>query len=157
MSLSRRNFIIGTAVVGGGLGLSIYFRESAPGSVELGPWIEISPDDTVLVRVQSPESGNGALTQNALTIAEELHCDWSKVRTEYISAQRDLRENHVYSSISGMAATFAGRSTLSERLQLLLQAGASARERLKQAAAARWNAPVSEIEAKNSVLTHTPT
>jgi isoquinoline 1-oxidoreductase beta subunit len=41
-------------------------------------------------------------------------------------------------------------------MQLLLRAGASARERLKAAAAERWNVPVQEIDAKNSVLTHMP-
>jgi isoquinoline 1-oxidoreductase beta subunit len=37
------------------------------------------------------------------------------------------------------------------------QAGASARERLKAAAAQRWSVPVNEVETKNGVLTHTPT
>src|SRR6185437_5575258 len=40
---------------------------------------------------------------------------------------------------------------------LYQQAGTSARERLKAAAAEIWKSPVSEIEAKNSVLTHRPT
>lgn len=167
-ALKRREFMIAACAVGGGMALSVRIAQSATSdrepwadkprqrSVELNPWIEIWPDDTVLVRVQSPESGNGVLTQNALTVTEELRCDWAKVRAEHISVQRDFRENKLYSSVSGIAATFAGRSTLPERMQLLLQAGASARERLKAAAAERWHAPVSEIEASDSVLTHTP-
>jgi isoquinoline 1-oxidoreductase beta subunit len=167
--LSRRELLIAACAIGGGMALSIRIAQSATSdrepwthkspqrSIELNPWIEIWPDDTVLVRVQSPESGNGALTQNAMTVTEELRCDWAKVRAELISAQRDFREDKPYSSVSGMAATFAGRSTLPERMQLLLQAGASARERLKAAAAERWHAPVSEIEANESVLTHMPT
>jgi isoquinoline 1-oxidoreductase beta subunit len=166
--ISRREFVIATAAVGGGMSISIlglgaevahiqrepWPHATARGAVELSPWIVISPDDTVLVRVSSPESGNGALTQLAMTIAEELHCDWNRVRTEYICTNRDFRESHVYSSVGGIAATFAGRSTLPERMKLLLQVGASARERLKTAAAERWKVSVSEIEAKNSVLTH---
>jgi isoquinoline 1-oxidoreductase beta subunit len=166
--ISRREFVISAAAISGGMGISIRLAEAAfsdrepwarpvdQGTVELSPWIEISPDDTVVVRVQSPESGNGVLTQNAMTVVEELHCDWAKVRAECISTRRDFRENKVYSSVSGIAATFAGRSTLPDRMQLLLQVGASARERLKAAAAEHWNVPVAEIAAKSSVLTHNP-
>jgi isoquinoline 1-oxidoreductase beta subunit len=154
--ITRREFVVATATIAGGMSISLQLAQAAGGDpIELSPWIDIAPDDTIVIRVQSPESGNGALTQNALTVAEELHCDWRKVRAEFISAWRDFRENNVYSSVSGMGATFAGRSTLPDRMQLLLQVGASARERLKAAAAQRWNVPVAEIEAKNSVLTHT--
>ena len=41
--------------------------------------------------------------------------------------------------------------------ELYQQAGASARERLKAAAAQEWGVPVEEIATANSVLTHTPT
>lgn len=163
--ISRREFVISAAVIGGGMSISIRLAEAASdrepwartgsqGAVELSPWIEIAPDDTVVVRVQSPESGNGVLTQNAMTVAEELACNWTKVRAEHISARRDFLQNQIYSSVSGIGATFAGRSTLPDRMQLLLQVGASARERLKAAAAERWGVPVAEIEAKNSLLTH---
>jgi isoquinoline 1-oxidoreductase beta subunit len=157
-TITRREFVIATATVAGGMSISIQLTQAADGgATELSPWIDIAPDDTIVIRVQSPESGNGVLTQNAMTVAEELQCDWRKVRAEFISARRDFRENKVYSSVSGIGATFAGRATLPDRMQLLLQVGASARERLKAAAAERWSVPVSEIEAKHSVLTHTPT
>jgi isoquinoline 1-oxidoreductase beta subunit len=41
-------------------------------------------------------------------------------------------------------------------MKLAMQLGASARERLKAAAAARWSAPVSQIDARNSILKHMP-
>jgi isoquinoline 1-oxidoreductase subunit beta len=168
--ISRREFVIATAAASGGMSICLlglgaevapsergrWAHAAAPGAVELSPWIVISPDDTVLVRVSTPESGNGALTQIAMTVTEELRCDWNRVKTEHISINRDFRERHVYASVGGIAATFAGRSTLPERMKLLLQVGASARERLKAAAAERWHVPVSEIEAQNSVLTHRP-
>src|SRR3546814_8090781 len=40
------------------------------------------------------------------------------------------------------------------RMKFALQLGASARERLKAAAAARWGVPVSEVIANDSVLIH---
>jgi len=155
--ISRREFVIATSIVGGGMCIGILGAEAAGTERELSPWIVISPDDTVLVRVPSPESGNGAVTQIAMTITEELQCDWNRVRTESSSINRDFRQNKVYSSVGGIAATFAGRSTLPERMKLFLQVGASARERLKAAAAERWQVAASEIDAKNSMLTHRTT
>jgi isoquinoline 1-oxidoreductase beta subunit len=52
--------------------------------------------------------------------------------------------------------TNAASSVKDGRYYLQL-AGAEARERLLLAAAALWNAPVTELTAKDSVITHTPT
>lgn len=163
--MSRRTFVITTASVGGGMAISLALprgaaaardtRNSPNGTAsEIGPWITIAPDDTVVIRVATPESGNGVMTQCAMTVTEELHCDWSKVRVEPISLNRNYREDLVYSKPVPYIATFAGRSTIPDRMKLLLQLGASARERLKLAAAERWGVPVSEIQAREGVLTH---
>src|SRR5690606_41139185 len=53
--------------------------------------------------------------------------------------------------------SFAGRSTKDTLMRLLQQVGASARERLKVAAAERWNVPVSEVEARNGLIEHART
>jgi isoquinoline 1-oxidoreductase beta subunit len=102
-----------------------------------------------------PENGNGVMTQVGMTIAEELRCDLDKVQPEFASPTRDFLEDGVYSASGGMLAFFAGRSTAAERSQVLLQAGASARERLKTAAASRWGVTAAEVEAEDSVLTNT--
>jgi hypothetical protein len=36
--------------------------------------------------------GTGVFTANPMMVAEELQCDWSKVRAEFASANRDARE-----------------------------------------------------------------
>lgn len=166
--LSRRRFIVSTALAGGGMALGLTPSEAAtvgsepwtvggPAGAEFTPWIAIGADDVVTVRVATPEIGNGAMTQTPMTIAEELNCDWSKIRVEFAPTSRDYRENGCYAMGESPQGYFSGRSTNPERMKLLLQVGASARERLKAAAAAKWNVPVGEIEAKDSVLTHRPT
>ena len=52
----------------------------------------IAPDDTVTIRIAQTELGQGVWTSNAMIVCEELQCDWSKVRPQYASANRDARE-----------------------------------------------------------------
>ena len=63
-----------------------------PGTPEINAWIVVEPDDTVVIRIAQTELGQGVWTSNAMMVAEELQCDWSKVRPIYASANRDARE-----------------------------------------------------------------
>ncbi|HET8697855.1 MAG TPA: molybdopterin cofactor-binding domain-containing protein, partial [Gammaproteobacteria bacterium] len=63
-----------------------------PTAPEINAWIVIAPDDTVTIRIAQTELGQGVWTSNAMIVAEELQCDWSKVRPQYASANRDARE-----------------------------------------------------------------
>ena len=63
-----------------------------PDTAEINAWIVIDPDDTVTVRIAQTELGQGVWTSNAMMVCEELQCDWSRVRPEYASANRDARE-----------------------------------------------------------------
>jgi len=59
---------------------------------EVNAWVVVAPDDTVTVRIAQTELGQGVWTSNAMIVCEELQCDWSKVRPQYASANRDARE-----------------------------------------------------------------
>ncbi len=63
-----------------------------PAVREINAWIVVEPDDTVVIRIAQTELGQGVWTSNAMIVAEELQCDWSKVRPIYASANRDARE-----------------------------------------------------------------
>jgi len=163
----RRQFVVSASLAAGGLALGIVsIKAKASVSVsgpwtpdaiegsELSPWVEIAADDTVTMRVPTPEIGNGAMTQVAMNVTEELACDWSRVKVEFCSIQRDYLDKGVYNS--GFLPFFGGHGTDKVRMTRALQIGASARERLKAAAASHWRVSVAEIDAKNSVLTHVP-
>ena len=103
----------------------------------------------------NPESGNGTMTQMAMNVAEELQCAWQHIRVVNASVHRDYVESHVYTK--GSLPFFSGHGTDKVRMAHCLRLGASARERLRLAAAAWWKVPTSEIAAKDSILTHQPT
>lgn len=157
--LDRRLFLIGSAVAGGGLALGIPIPGattpaaaqgvSAP---EITCWLVISPDNAVTIRVARAEMGQGAMTGLAMLVAEELQCDWSAIRTEFVSPRQNLRRGRIWGDLS----TGASRSIASSQ-DYLRRAGATAREMLIAAAAVRWNVPASQCTARNGTITHVPT
>lgn len=157
--LGRRQFIVAAATLGGGLALGLGGGDAIAAAgdktgIAFDPWLVIDPDGTVTIRVTTPEIGTGASTQMAMTVVEELQCDWNRVRTEFAPLDRDDANGRVYSKSAPVFAYFSGRSTIEPRNRALLQVGASARERLKLAAAQSWGVPAAEVEAANSVLSH---
>ncbi len=169
-ALDRRQFVLSTLAAGGVLVVGLHEhralgaepqavpwdKDNPAGSSEFTPWLSIAPDDTVMVRVTTPDIGNGVVTQAAAFVMEELGTSWDKIRPEYASTNRDYRDGHVYSQVAGSIGYFSGRSTGPDRMKTYMQVAASARERLKAAAAAQWGVKTAEIDAQNSVLTHKP-
>ncbi len=153
--LDRRSFLVGAAAAGGGLALGIAIPDAAraagaTSSAEINCWVVIAPDDTVTIRIARAEMGQGALTGLAMLVAEELECDWAKVRTEFVGPAANLRRDRIWGDMS----TGASRSIATSQLYLR-QGGAAAREMLIAAAAARWNVPTAECTARTSTITHT--
>jgi isoquinoline 1-oxidoreductase subunit beta len=163
-TVSRRHFILTVASAAGGLLVGIVAAPSGARAAtiskqpwndsdyvpnEIDAWIAIDPDDSILIRYQRSEMGQGSMTALPMMIAEELHCDWSKVRIEYASSNRNFRENRVYGNMYSH-----GSYSVRESQKKMQQVGASARERIIAAASARWNVSASECVAAQSVVTH---
>ncbi|SDI69349.1 isoquinoline 1-oxidoreductase, beta subunit [Bradyrhizobium sp. Rc2d] len=156
--LNRRAFVIGTAAVGAGLaiGFDIPFGgpavvRAADGSPEVGAWVVVRPDDTIVIRIARSEMGQGSLTGLAQLVAEELECDWTKVTTEYPTPGQSVARKRVWGDFS----TGGSRGIRSSQ-DYVRKGGATARVMLIQAAADAWKVPASECTAANSVITHTP-
>ena len=195
--MDRRGFLTTAGTVGGAMVLGFWLpptsAEAQSAAVspayrdalvpEINAWITIAPDDTVTIRVAQTEMGQGVFTSGPMIVAEELQCDWTKVRAEYASANRNVREKapewtlpipggSIFDPASGGARS--GRNASSEtgvyrhmttnssssvritRYYLQL-AGAEARERLLLAAATLWGVPASDLVAQDSVITHAVT
>jgi isoquinoline 1-oxidoreductase subunit beta len=156
--IDRRSFLVGTAAVGGGLSLGLRLpfgpdaaNAAAMGVPEINAWVAVRPDDSVVIRIARSEMGQGSLTGLAQLVAEELDCDWSKVTTEYPTPGENVARKRIWGDYAS-----TGSRSIRESHEYVRKGGAAAREMLKQAAAAEWKVPVSEVTAANSVITHTP-
>ncbi|MCX7161282.1 MAG: molybdopterin-dependent oxidoreductase, partial [Proteobacteria bacterium] len=152
--VSRRSFLVGTAAVSGGLALGLRLPYGGPavvraadGSPEIGAWVVIRPDDTVVVRIARSEMGQGSLTGLAQMVAEELECNWSKVTTEYPTPGTNVARKRIW----GDFGTGGSRGIRTSH-DYVRKGGAAARMMLVQAAANQWKVPVAECVAANSII-----
>jgi isoquinoline 1-oxidoreductase subunit beta len=117
---------------------------------EMTAFVIIEPDNTVTIRVPHQEMGQGTTTALAMLVAEELECDWTKVKVEYASANRNSRAG---GNLYGRMQT-VGSSGLRTSVTMMQQAGASARERLKLAAADRWKIDPADCTVSSGKCLH---
>jgi isoquinoline 1-oxidoreductase subunit beta len=152
-NVSRRHFIVGSIAAMGGFALGFHVplpkAASAADIPEINAWVVIQPDDTVIIRIARSEMGQGTLTGLAQLVAEELECDWSKVRTEYPTPGANLARERIWGSFST-----GGSRGIRESHEYVRQGGAAARMMLIEAAAAEWTVQASECSVSKSVITH---
>jgi isoquinoline 1-oxidoreductase beta subunit len=158
--ISRRFFLQSSVAVGGGMVLAFYVPHAWAASVQATPWttppegqevnawLAIDPHGVVTIRVPHTEMGQGGLTSVAMMIAEELDVEWANVRAVFADANRHLKNNNEYKTMFT-----AGSQLVRAQHPHIMQAGASARERLKEAAAQAWGVERSAVVAKLGVLT----
>lgn len=156
MEVSRRGFLASAGAAAGGmaLGFHVPFAQAQTalvqnGSPEINAWVVVNADDTVMVRVARAEMGQGTLTGLAQLVAEELECDWSKVRTEVPTPRQSLARKRVYGNFNA-----TGSRGIRESQEYMRKGGAAARMMLMQAAANQWGVPVSELTAAKGVISH---
>ncbi len=162
VNISRREFLIRTTTIGAGFSLGMYLpmgnkamaaEVSSDGEIpEVNAWVVIEPDDTVIIRIARSEMGQGTLTGLAQMVAEELECDWSKVKTEYPTPGQNLARERIWGSFST-----GGSQGIRGSHQYVRKGGALAREMLREAAAEEWGVDIKECTVAASVITHVPT
>src|SRR6478609_5114115 len=140
--LQRRAFLKATATLSAGLvvafwmpaGLRHAFAQGpAPAMIPPDAFVRIAPDSTVTILLKHSEMGQGIWTSLPMVVADELDCDWSKVRVEHAPAAPAYAH-----TAFGMQMTGGSTSTW-ESFDQLRQAGATARALLIAAAAQKWS------------------
>ena len=156
----RRQFLVASGLSAGGLALGFHvpaLAQSAPAAANLGiqtaaevnAWVLIEPDDGVVVRVARAEMGQGTHTGLAMLVAEELGCDWARVRVQQITPGQNLAAKRVWRNMST-----GGSRGIRESQEYVRQGGAAARIMLVQAAADEWKVPASELAVDKGVVLH---
>lgn len=140
-AVDRRDFLRMTALSGGGLaiyaaGLDARAADAAPAApkppADPSPFITIHPDNTVEIRVNRLDFGQGALTALPMLVAEELDVDWKQVRASLAPAGEAYKD-----PLFGIQMT-GGSTAVAHSWQQHREIGAAARQMLVAAAAAQW-------------------
>jgi isoquinoline 1-oxidoreductase subunit beta len=158
-NVSRRRFLQGVSM--GGLVLAAGFPSAAlaadppkygadgmPHGWTDNPlaFVAIGEDGTVTIVCHRSEMGQGVRTGMPMIVADELEADWKRVRV----AQAPGDEKRY-----GNQDTDGSRSTR-HFFDPMRRCGAAARMMLEAAAAQQWKVPVSEVQARNHEVVHTP-
>ena len=162
---ARRRFMIDTSVIGGGLMLGIgsipmdALAQKSPAynpntimnttDPEVNAWVNIKPDDTVVVRIARSEMGQGTRTGLAQMVAEELECNWKNIITESPTPGQSVARKRAWGEMST-----GGSRGIRISEDYVRRGAAGARLMLLQAAANEWNVPVSELSVNKGVITH---
>ena len=154
--VSRRRFLQTGAAGATGLVIGFYLPGrcealAAPQARPFAPnaWIRVGTNGLVTIVIDKSEMGQGVVTSLAMLAAEELECDWRKIRTEFAPADKAY-----INPLFGLQGT-GGSTSVRGSWEPLLKAGATAREMLIEAAATKWGVEKSECRAEHGVVIHT--
>jgi isoquinoline 1-oxidoreductase subunit beta len=107
----------------------------------LGDYVRIGSDNTITVYLRHIEFGQGVSTGLTTIVAEEIDADWSQMRFEHSPADDAKYGNPAFGGVMGTGGSTAILSSWAQ----LRAAGASAREMLRQAAAAKFGVDASDV------------
>lgn len=151
--MTRRKFIITSAMAGGGLLLACHLpfgrrdllaamdNEFAPNA-----FLRVAPDGRVTVIVNKSEMGQGVYTSLPMLVAEELCCDWRKVTFRASPVAPEYNRPGTPVMVTG------GSTSVRTEWERLSLAGAAAREMLIAAAAKEWKVAPSKCRAENGTV-----
>jgi isoquinoline 1-oxidoreductase subunit beta len=148
--LDRRDFLRLGVVAGSGLLLGVRVPERSAGGKRAAPFapnvfLRIDPNGDVTIWLARSDMGQGVRTALPMIVADELDADWSRVRVVQADAHPDKY---------GRMMTVGSTSVRGGAWTPLRRAGASAREMIVAAAAARWNVPASELTTDTGRVLH---
>ena len=161
-TIERRSFLKASAAATGGLLIGIYLPDVAgeavldaqfgpPGGGAITPsaFIRIGADDVVTLTIHKPDNGQGTETSLAQLLAEELDCDWAKVKTEFAPINAATLRRRAAGYVRQYGDPYDLRSDAPH--------GCGPRDMLMQAAAARWGIDKAQCRTENGAVLNTVT
>jgi len=146
--MNRRGFLRTGAAVTGGLLVGFEFTPKASAQTatlaKLNGYVHISTDDVVTLLIGKGEMGQGTITSLSQILAEELDCDYKRIKTMFTPVDAKL-----YGPMQGTFGSLSVRTMYTP----LRQAGAQAKDMLMQAAAQKFGVAKSDLRAENGIIT----
>jgi isoquinoline 1-oxidoreductase beta subunit len=151
---TRRQFLVtGTSVAGGFvLGLPSFclsgdaFGQETDNDRQIGFFVEINADGSVIIGSNQPEIGQGVRTALPMLVAEELDVEWSSVRIRQMPLGIVKTDDGYAWKYGGQGV--GGSTGLTENWDFMREVGATARHQLIRAAAARLGVPESNCTTR---------
>lgn len=154
-TFSRRSFIKASTLAGGGIliGFNLFTacKKEAVLPVDISSlnfndfnaFIKIADNGMVTIFSPNPEIGQGVKTSMPMIIAEELEVPWNHVHV----VQAPLDATNYTRQVAG------GSQSIRKGWDALRQTGATTRQMLVNAAAAKWGIDASDCSASEGVIT----
>lgn len=152
-NISRRSFVKSIGLASGGLILAcntaVFSNDeskkiSGPLS-ELHPnlFVQLNSDGSLILVASRSEMGNGVRTSLPSVIADEMEADWNRVEIRQATGDKKYGDQNT-----------DGSRSIRYLYGTMRQMGATVKVLLLQAAAKKWDVPISECTAVNHFIKH---
>ncbi len=156
INFSRRNFLKTSVLASGGMLIGFNLLSACKSDAKMpvdidslnfndfNAFIRISDEGYVTIFSPNPEIGQGVKTAMPMIIAEELDVEWDKVNV----AQAPLDTKNYKRQVAG------GSQSIRQGWDALRQTGATAKQMLVNAAAAKWGVDASTCSATKGIISN---
>jgi isoquinoline 1-oxidoreductase beta subunit len=158
ITISRRHFLIAGSSVTGSLVLGLPISNIARAGLEdgtfgerqIGYFVEITPEGKVIIGSNQPEIGQGLRTALPMMVTEELDVDWQDVSIRQMPLG-------IVRTADGYAWKYGGQGVggstgLTSNWEFMREVGATARQQLIRAAAARLGVSPEACSTRSGVV-----
>jgi len=152
----RRRFLVSGLTATGGflLGVPSLSLLAEPGNTgeggKIGYFVEIQPDNKIIIGVAQPEIGQGVRTSLPMLVAEELDVEWSDVSISQMPLGIVKTADGFAWKYGGQGA--GGSTSVTDNWDFLREVGATARQMLIQAAAQHWGVDTAKCHTEPGVV-----
>ncbi|RLD86457.1 MAG: xanthine dehydrogenase family protein molybdopterin-binding subunit [Bacteroidetes bacterium] len=155
-TIDRRSFLKASALTGGGLIFGFNFFTACKPEVkppvdisklnfnDFNGFIRIADNGVVTIFAPNPEIGQGVKTSMPMIIAEELDVSWDNVHVVQGGLDTDVFKRQVA----------GGSQSIRHGWNPLRETGATAKQMLINAAAARWGIDAGECTVENGIISN---
>ncbi len=155
-TIDRRSFLKASALTGGGLIIGFNFFTACKPEVkppvdisklnfnDFNGFIKIADNGVVTIFAPNPEIGQGVKTSMPMIIAEELDVAWENVHVVQGGLDTDVFERQVA----------GGSQSIRHGWNPLRETGATAKQMLVNAAAARWGIDAGDCTVENGIISN---